>query len=160
MPKKSLLLETQDLKILAALQRDARIANADLAAQAGLSTSACWRRVRQLESAGVIRAYRAEVDPAACGLTFHAIVHVQLTRHEPANLERFIHAITRRPEVMDCYATAGDADYHLRILCADLDAYNRFLEDFLFRVPGVASARTNLVLREIKRARVLPLTQL
>jgi DNA-binding Lrp family transcriptional regulator len=150
-------LEPQDIRLLAALQRDSRLSTADLAEVAGMSASAAWRRVKRLEAEGVIRAWRAEADPRACGLTFQAIVHVQLTRHEPDTLDRFIRAMTSRDEVMDCFATTGDADYHLRVLCADIDAYNRFLEEFLFRVPGVASARTNVVLREVKRSATLPL---
>ncbi|WP_372891447.1 Lrp/AsnC family transcriptional regulator [Rhodosalinus sp.] len=150
-------LTAQDIRLLAALQRDSRLSTAELAEVAGMSPSAAWRRVKRLESAGVIRAWRAEADPRACGLGFQAIVHVQLTRHEPENLSAFIRAMETRPEVMDCFATTGEADYHLRVLCADIDAYNRFLEDFLFRVPGVSSARTNVVLREIKRSATLPL---
>jgi DNA-binding Lrp family transcriptional regulator len=122
-----------------------------------MSTSACWRRVRTLEGAGVIRRYAAIVDPAACGLGFHAIVHVQLARHEESFVEQFVAAIAGRPEVLDCFATTGEADYHLRVLCADLDAYNLFLERFLFRVPGVKSARTNLVLKEVKHETTVPL---
>lgn len=155
-----MLLETHDLKILTALQRDSTISNAELAKSVSLSTSACWRRVRTLEEAGIITAYRAEIDPGACGLAFHAIVHVQLIRHETENFSKFISTINSRPEVLDCFATAGEADYHLRILCRDLDAYNRFLETCLFRIPGVASARTNLILREIKQTRVIPLNEM
>lgn len=150
-------LEDQDIRILAALQRDARMSNAELAELVNMSPSACWRRVRLLEAEGVIRAYRAEVDPRSCGLDFHAIVHVQLTRHDPGKLADFIRAVKSRPEVMECFATTGEADYHLRVLCPDIEAYNRFLEDFLFRIPGVASVRTNVVLRELKHAAVLPI---
>jgi DNA-binding Lrp family transcriptional regulator len=149
-------LEDQDRRLLRLLQADGRISNQDLAEAAAMSTSACWRRVRMLEEAGVVRGYAAIVDPAACGLNFHAIVHVQLARHEERFVEQFAEAIARRAEVLDCFATTGEADYHLRVLCADLDAYNLFLEGFLFRLPGVQSARTNLVLREVKHAVALP----
>jgi DNA-binding Lrp family transcriptional regulator len=150
-------LGDQDRRILRILQRDGRISNQDLAEQAAMSPSACWRRVRALEEAGVILRYAAVLDPDACGLTFHAIVHVQLARHEERFVEGFVEAVSRRPEVLDCFATTGEADYHLRVLCADLEAYNAFLERFLFRVPGVESARTNLVLREVKHDLALPL---
>ncbi|MCP4008065.1 MAG: Lrp/AsnC family transcriptional regulator [Proteobacteria bacterium] len=143
-------LKTRDLKLLALLQADCRVSNADLAKKTGLSTSACWRRVRALEEAGVIERYGAVLQPARLGLSFQAIVHVQLTRHDPAAIDAFIHAVSVRHEVQECYATTGQADYHLRILCADIDAYYRFLEEFLFRLPAVRSAQTNLVLRQIK----------
>ncbi|MFW8633690.1 Lrp/AsnC family transcriptional regulator [Cribrihabitans pelagius] len=143
-------LDDRDRRILALLQEDCRITNAELAEAAGMSPSALWRRVRALEDAGVIRRYSAVVDPAELGLQFHAIVHVHLTRHDPDKLVEFIRAVENSPLVQDCYATTGQADYHLRVLAPDLEAYNRFLEGFLFRLPAVASAQTNVVLRSIK----------
>jgi DNA-binding Lrp family transcriptional regulator len=145
-------LDDRDARILTQLQSDCRMSNADLADAVGMSPSALWRRVRALEDAGVIERYGAVVNPVRMGLGFQAIVHVHLTRHEQDRLAEFIRAVERRPEVQECYATTGQADYHLRVLCRDLDAYNRFLEDFLFRLPAVASAQTNLVLRTIKRS--------
>lgn len=145
-------LDDRDLRILTALQRDCRLPNAELAAEAGMSASACWRRVRALEKAGVIRAYTARVDQNAVGLGFEAIVHVQLTRHNPANMAEFIRAVEASADVQECYATTGQADYHLRVLCRDVAAYNRFLEEFLFRLSAVSSAQTNMVLRTVKRA--------
>ncbi len=149
-------LKDTDRRILRRLQRDGRMSNQDLADATAMSTSACWRRVRALEETGAIRGYVALADPAACGLTFHAIVHVQLARHDEGLVERFVREIREREEVLDCFATTGEADYHLRVLCADLAAYNAFLETFLFRLPGVESARTNLVLREVKQEIALP----
>ena len=148
-------LEDQDRRILEVLQKDGQIPNARLAEQVGMSPSACWRRVRALEDAGVIKGYRALVDAARAGLSFHAIVLVQLTRHNGEFLQTFINTITRRPEVLDCFATTGEADYHLRVRCQDLESYNRFLETFLFPLPGVANVRTNLVLKEIKQETAL-----
>lgn len=145
-------LDQRDLRILDLLQRDCRISNADLAAAVGMSASALWRRVRALEESGVIERYGATVSPARMGLHFEAIVHVRLRRHDPERIVEFIRAVEGRREVRECYATTGQADYHLRVLCPDLDAYNRFLEDFMFRQPAVDSAQTNVVLRTIKRA--------
>ncbi|MFK7755137.1 MAG: Lrp/AsnC family transcriptional regulator [Sedimentitalea sp.] len=140
----------QDQAILLELQRDSRQSNADLAARLGLSASALWRRIRALEDAGVISGYGAKVDPARMGLGFRAIVHVHLTRHDRDQLAAFLRVIAHCPQVQDCYATTGQADYHLHVLCADLDAYNHFLEEVLFASPAVASAQTNVVLRAIK----------
>ncbi|GAB4272407.1 MAG: Lrp/AsnC family transcriptional regulator [Pararhodobacter sp.] len=150
-------LDDRDRRILALLQRDSRISTADLAEAAGMSTSACWRRVKALEEAGVIARYGVRVDPARAGLGFQAIVHVQLIRHDQAQVAAFIRQIERRDEVLDCFATTGQADYHLRVLCRDIAAYNAFLEGFLFTLPAVQSAQTNVVLREVKQAGALPL---
>lgn len=133
------------------LQGNGRISNQELAEAAGMSASACWRRVRALEEAGVIRRYAALVDAQKAGMDFHAIVHVSLTRHDHGHVDTFIDEVTGRPEVLDCFATTGEADYHLRVVCDDLAAYNAFLEGFLFRLPGIANVRTNLVLKDIKQ---------
>lgn len=149
-------LDSRDKHILAMLQADCRISNADLAEQFGMSPSACWRKTRALEEFGAIKGYRAEVSPQVIGLTFQALVHVQLTRHNPEHLADFILAVEARSEVLECYATTGQADYHLRVLCRDITAYNTFLEGFLFRLPAVESAQTNVVLREIKHSPIIP----
>jgi DNA-binding Lrp family transcriptional regulator len=150
------LLEEPDRRIIRAMQADGRISNQELAERVGMSASACWRRVRALEEAGIIRGYAALVDPARTGLGFHAVVHVMLTRHDHRHVDTFIAEVGRRPEVLDCFATTGEADYHLRVLCRDLDAYNQFLEGFLFRLPGIANVRTNLVLKGIKQDSPIP----
>lgn len=139
-----------DQRLIAALREDARISNTDLAARMGLSASSCWRRVRALEERGAIRRYTVDVDDAAMGLGFKAIVHVQMTRHDRGLVKDFVRMIRTKDEVRACYATTGGSDYHLHVVCPDLDAYNRFLEDFLFTIPAVASAQTQLVLRTIK----------
>lgn len=151
------MLEEQDRRILRALQDDARISNQELAERAGMSASACWRRVKALEEAGVIGRHVALVDPERAGMGFHAVVHVSLTRHDHGHVGTFIAEVRRRPEVLDCFATTGEADYHLRVVCADLAAYNLFLEGFLFRLPGIANVRTNLVLKTIKQETAIPL---
>ena len=150
-------LSDADRRILGALQRDSRISNQDLAEHAGLSASACWRRVKALEESGAIAGYPALLNAPALGLEFEAIVHVTLARHDAEQVGEFIDTVSRRPEVLDLFATAGEADYHLRVLCADKDAYNRFLEEVLFRQKGILHVRTNLVLKELKSTRALPL---
>ena len=143
-------LDSTDHRILAALQDDSRISNIDLADRVGLSPSSCWRRVKALEEGGVIRHYTVALDDAKQGLAFSAIVHVHLTRHDPEQLDAFIRAVRNRAEVRACYATTGQADYHLHVVCRDIEAYNDLLERFLFRIPAVASAQTNVILRKIK----------
>ena len=143
-------LDSKDRQLLALLEKDCRLSNAEMAQQVGMSTSACWRRIRAFEEADLIAGYGARLRPEKLGLAFHAIVHVQLTRHEPAHLKRFIEAITAREEVRMCFATTGAADYHMRVRCTDIEAYNRFLEEFLFTLPAVSSAQTNVILRDLK----------
>jgi DNA-binding Lrp family transcriptional regulator len=150
-------LDERDKHILKMLQTDCRISNADLADAVGMSASACWRKTRSLEDTGVIDGYRADVSAQIVGLSFQAMVHVQLTRHNPEHLAGFIAAVQSRREVVECYATTGQADYQMRVLCRDIAAYNDFLENFLFRLPAVESAQTNVVLREIKRSHEVPL---
>lgn len=145
-------LDERDRSLVRALQRDSRISNADLADIAGMSVSACWRRVKALEEAGVIRRYAAVVDPERIGLGFQALTHVELMRHDPDNVASFIRAVEARREVQECWATTGQADYTMRVVVADIAAYNRFLEEFLFRQPAVRAAQTNVVLRDVKRA--------
>lgn len=149
-------LSDADRRLLRRLQADARLSNQDLAEAAGMSSSACWRRVKALEEAGVIATYATLLNAEPLGLRFSAIVHIRLERHERAHVDHFIDAVSRRAEVLECFATTGEADYHLRVVCADKDAYNRFLDDFLFRLPGLAHVRTNLILKDIKTTTQLP----
>ena len=149
-------LEPADRRILAALQRDGRLSNQALADAVGMSTSACWRRVRWLEAQGVITRYVALIDIEKAGLTFSALVLVSLSRHDASQVAGFIAAVRERPEVLDCYSVTGEADYHLRVVCRDKADYNRFLEDFIFRLPGLAHVRTQLVLKEIKSQAAVP----
>lgn len=150
-------LDDRDLTLLELLQQDCRVSNADLADRAGLSASSCWRRIRALEESGLIRRYGAQLALEKLGLGFHAIVHVQLTRHDPEKLKDFIRVIGERREVLECYATTGQADYHLRVLVEDIAAHNRFLEEVLFRIEAVAGAQTNVILKEVKRADLVAL---
>ncbi|PHR22102.1 MAG: AsnC family transcriptional regulator [Hoeflea sp.] len=143
-------IQQVDRQLLNALQEDGRISNQDLAERAAMSASACWRRVKALEEGGVIERYTALVNPEAVGLEFHAMVHVVLSRHQAGHVENFIQAVMTRPEVLDCFATTGDSDYHLRIRCRDLAAYNAFLEEFMFSLEGVSTVKTNLILRQLK----------
>lgn len=151
------MLERQDLRLLGLLQRDGRMTNQQLAEQTGMSPSACWRRVRALEEAGTIRRYAALVDRERAGFGMSAILHVSLERHEASFADDFVAKAAARAEVLDCFATTGDADFHLRVVAKDMHAYSEFLDNFVFRLPGVRHVRTNVVLKEIKTEVALPL---
>ena len=150
------MIEAKDRRILSELQRDSRLTMQELAERVGMSSSACWRRVKSLEEDGVINRYAAIVNPRKAGFGLSSIVHVSLARHEQKNVETFIREVMRHPEVLECFATSGEADFHLRVVVEDMDAYNRFLDDFIFRLPGVSQVRSNIVLKEIKADTALP----
>ena len=149
-------LDAIDRRILAVLQENARVSNVELAESAGVSASPCWRRVRELERTGVISRYVTLVDPAALGLPVSVFIQVSLEKQVESALEVFENAILQRPEVMECYLMTGDADYMLRVVVADLEAYERFLMDHLTRVPAVANIRSSFALKQVKYRTVLP----
>lgn len=150
------MLGSKDRRILNELQRDSRLTTQELADRVGMSSSATWRRVRSLEEAGVIDRYAVIVDPKKAGFGLATIVQVSLARHEQANVDQFIREVLQHPEVLECFATSGEADFHLRVVVQDIDAYNRFLDDFIFKLPGVSQVRSNIVLKEIKTDTALP----
>ena len=150
------MLSAKDRRILAELQRDSRLTTQELADKVGMSSSATWRRVKSLEEAGIIDRYAVIVDPKKAGFGFATIVQISLARHEQANVDQFVREVLRHPEVLECFATSGEADFHLRVVVEDIDAYNRFLDDFIFRLPGVSQVRSNIVLKEIKADTALP----
>jgi Lrp/AsnC family leucine-responsive transcriptional regulator len=96
------------------------------------------------------------VDREMAGFSTSAILHVSLDRHDEKFVTQFVSSIKRRPEVLECFATTGDADYHLRVVVSDMAAYNRFLDEFMFRIPGIRHVRTNVILKEIKYDVALP----
>jgi DNA-binding Lrp family transcriptional regulator len=150
------MIEAQDKRLLRHLQNDGRRSNQDLADVVGMSSSACWRRVRALEDSGIITRYTALVDREKAGFSTSAILHVSLDRHDEKFVTQFVSRVKRRPEVLECFATTGDADYHLRVVVADMVAYNRFLDEFMFKIPGIRHVRTNVILKEIKCDVALP----
>ena len=146
-----------DLRILEELQRDGRISNQRLAEVVGISTAACWRRVRALEEAGIIAGYAALLNRAGLGLDLCAFVHVTLARHVQESTTPFEEAIMVRPEVLECFATTGDADFILRVVTGSIQSLDRFLQDFLFTLPQISQVRSNIALRELKLDTALPL---
>ncbi len=155
MPKTD--IDTIDLKILARLQADARQSNTELSAAIGLSQSATLRRVRELEISGTLKGYVALVDAAALGLGVSVFVNVALERQVETALEEFESAIREWPEVMECHLMTGDADYLLRVVVADLPAYERFLFDRLTRISGIASIKSGFSLKQVTYRTALPM---
>jgi Lrp/AsnC family transcriptional regulator, leucine-responsive regulatory protein len=150
-------MDAIDFRILDALQHDARIANVDLARTVSLSPSPCLARVRALESSGVIQRYVTLLDPKKLGLTVSVLVQVTLEKQIEPALEIFEQAVCERPEVMECYLMTGDADYLLRVVVPDVPAFERFILDFLSRVPGVGNIKSSFALKQVKYQTALPL---
>ena len=146
-----------DLKILEHLQKNARLSNVELAEHVHLSQSPCLRRVRNMETSGVIKGYVALVDQNAVGLPVSVFVNVRLEKQIEQALEVFEETVKQWSEVMECYLMTGDSDYLLRVVTSDLAAYERFLMDKLTRVPGVASINSSFALKQVTYKTALPI---
>jgi DNA-binding Lrp family transcriptional regulator len=150
-------LDLTDWRLLALLQQDARITNVELASKVGLSPSPCLNRVRALEEAGYISRYVTLLDPQRVGLKVSVFIQVTLEKQIEPVLEVFEKAIRGRPEVMECYLMTGEADYLLRVVVPDLQALERFILQFLSRVPGVGNIKSSFSLKQVKYQTALPL---
>ena len=150
-------IDAIDWKILDRLQDNARLSNVELAQAVGLSPSPCLARVRRLEEGGLIRGHVTLLDPLKLGLTVSVLVQVTLEKQIEPALEAFEKAIRARPEVMECYLMTGDADYLLRVVVPDVQAFEGFILGFLSRVPGVGNIKSSFALKQVKYQTALPL---
>ncbi len=139
-----------DEKLLRSLQRNARATSFELADAIGLSPSSCQRRQRELEQRGIVRGYRAEIDPAALGQAFTVFAAVRLQRHERGEVQAFQKAVVQLPEVLEAHHIAGAFDYLLRIAVADLASYETFHADRLTALPGLANITSYVVMSRLK----------
>lgn len=151
-------LDRHDRQILRLLQENSRLTNQELADRIGLSPSPCLRRVRALEEAGVITAYRALVDPQALGLSLMALIHISMDQHTPERFAGFEAAIAGIPEVLECLLITGQAaDYQLKVVVRDMDAYQELLLQRITRIPGVTGVHSSFVLRRVVDRTALPI---
>jgi Lrp/AsnC family transcriptional regulator, leucine-responsive regulatory protein len=150
-------LDRIDSKIIAMLQSDGRITLQELADKVGLSPTPCARRLRMMEDEGIIKGYSAIIDQAKIGLPVSAFASIKLERQREEYLDRFAQTVSKWPEVVDCYLMTGQYDYLMRVVVADLAAYEAFLKTKLTRLEGVASIETSFALGQTKRSEVLPL---
>lgn len=146
-----------DRKILNALQHDGRLQNVDLAKLVGLSPSPCLRRVRALEEAGVIERYVAVLSPGKVGKGLSVFARVWLKGQDASTVDQFTAAIQEMPEVVECHLMAGDCDFLLRVVAADLEDYRQFQIKHLTRIPGVQSVKTDVPMQRVKLTSVLPI---
>ena len=143
-------IDKMDLKILSVLQVDGRMSNTELAAKVGLSASPCHARQRDLEKQKVIRGYRADIDPAALGLGFEAIVFVTLRQVDRATMEIFENRVAAHPNIVEAQRLFGSPDYLLKVIAEDLPAYQRFYDAELTSLPGVERLTSTLVMKNLK----------
>ncbi|HCY63989.1 MAG TPA: AsnC family transcriptional regulator [Oxalobacteraceae bacterium] len=143
-------LDRYDRHLLEVLQQDGRISNQDLADRINLSPSSCLRRLRTLEESGLILGYRALLDAKVLGLTLMALVHISMDRHTPERFAHFESTVAALPEVLECLLITGqDADYQLKVVVRDMDAYQELLLNKITRIEGVTGVHSSFVLRRV-----------
>ncbi|NML17690.1 Lrp/AsnC family transcriptional regulator [Azohydromonas caseinilytica] len=151
------LLDRHDVLLLNELQRDARQTVQQLAAAVGLSSTPCWKRVKEMEAAGVIRGYTALVDREKVNLQLCVLAEINLGRHQEGEVQRFEQAVAQCPQIVACWSTTGQADYVIKVLVQDIRAYEQFLHETAFRLPGVTHVRSSVVMKEVKSETRLPI---
>lgn len=146
-----------DLAILRAIQADGRLSNAKLSEKLALSETPCWRRLKRLESEGVIESYQAVLNRTKLGFGVVGFAQVTIEDHASDDPLIFEQQVANIPEILSCHNVTGNYDYLIQIVASDLDAYGAFIRDRLRKLPGVAAIHSNLSLREIKSTAALPL---
>ncbi len=150
-------LDRYDRRILEELQKDGRISNQELAERIGLSPSPCLRRVRALEESGLISGYRALLDAKKLGLDLTALIHISMDRHTPERFTNFETQIATLPEVLECLLITGqDADYQIKVVVKDMDAFQVLLLEKITRIEGVSGVHSSFVLRRVVDKTALP----
>jgi Lrp/AsnC family leucine-responsive transcriptional regulator len=150
-------LDSFDRRILDVLQRDGRISNQELAERIGLSPSPCLRRVRALEESGIITGYRAYLDANKLDLDLMALIHISMDRHTPERFENFERKIKNLPEVLECLLITGqEADYQVKVVVRDMQAYQALLLNKITRIEGVTGVHSSFVMRKVVDTTALP----
>lgn len=150
-------LDRYDRQILQLLQENGRISNQELADRIGLSPSPCLRRMRALEESGVVSGYHAVLNAKALGYTLIALIHISMDAHTPERFENFDAQIGQMPEVLECLLITGqDADYQLKVVVRDMEAFQELLLHRITRIPGVTGVHSSFVLRKVVDKTTLP----
>ena len=146
-----------DRQILQVLQEDGRISNQDLADRIGLSPSPCLRRVRALEEAGIVTGYRAQLNAKALGYSLMALIYISMDMHTPERFDNFEQEIRQISEVLECLLITGqDADYQLKVIVKDMDAFQELLLNRITRIQGVTGVHSSFVLRKVVDKTAVP----
>lgn len=150
------MLDTVDRKLLAALQKQGRMSNAELSEQVNLSPSACHRRVQRLETDGYIRNYVALLDARKLGVPTTVFVEITLQGQADEVLDAFEKSVARIPAVLECHLMAGSADYLLKVVAEDTEDFARIHRQYLARLPGVGQMQSSFALRTVCKTTALP----
>lgn len=151
-------LDRTDRRILSELQQDGSLSNLELADRIGLSPSPCSRRVKALEDSGLIRGYRALLDARKLGLDLLALISISMDRHTPERFENFESRVAECPEVLECYLITGQSsDYVVKVLVADMEAFQQFLLGTLTRIEGVSGVHSSFVMRKVVDRTAVPI---
>jgi Lrp/AsnC family leucine-responsive transcriptional regulator len=151
------LLDPTDKRILAILQEDGRRRNTELADAINMTPAPCLRRVKELEESGVIRKYVALVEPRLVGLNLTALIEVKLVSQTQPRLESFERAVSKLPNVLECFLVTGDWDYVLKVLVGDLDEYQKFLVTQLTSLRDVQNLKSTIVMKSVKQTTAIHL---
>lgn len=143
-------LDATDVKILAEIQREGRIAKTALAERVGLSATPCWMRLKRLEKAGIVAGYHARIDWRLVAPITTVIVEITLGGHRQADFDRFERAMRAEPEVVSCWSTGGGVDYVLKVVARDVEAYQRLVDGWLGREIGIQRYFTYVVTKVVK----------
>ncbi len=157
MQESRIYLDDTDTRLLAALQQNATLTAQDLGERLNLSASQAGRRRQRLESEGVIRAYRAEVAPEKVGLGVQAFIQIVMATHTEKNARDFVRLTLTQPEIVGAWTLTGEADYLLRVYCADLSALNRLVQQVLLPHPAVSRVQSQIVMERVKPDAPLPI---
>ncbi|GHU18670.1 AsnC family transcriptional regulator [Betaproteobacteria bacterium] len=150
-------IDRYDRQILELLQKEGRISNQDLADRIGLSPSPCLRRVRALEEAGVIKGYHALLDAKVLGYSLMALIYISMDVHTPERFDNFERQILGIPEILECLMITGqDADYQIKVVVKDMDAFQELLLNRITRISGVTGVHSSFVLRKVVDTTLLP----
>jgi Lrp/AsnC family transcriptional regulator of ectoine degradation len=153
-------LDSIDLRILDAVQRDGRITKLALAEKVGLSPTPCWLRLRKLEKAGVIAGYHARLSPRRLAPIANVLVELTLANHRQSDFERFERAIAAIPEIVACWSVGGGVDYIMKVMTPDIDAYQRLVDGLLDRDLGIDRYFTYIVTKTVKEETEIPVAAL
>lgn len=145
-----------DMAILRLLMQDSRKTLNEIGSEVGLSSTACWTRIKRLETEGVIRRYTVDVNPARLGYRDSVIVQLTLESHTDETLYEFGRILAEIPEVMEAYLVSGDYDYYIRLAVRDTRDYERLLRERLYKIPGIRHSKSHFVLRTMKEASLAP----
>jgi len=158
--KENTSIDSYSAKILSSLQDDGRLTVQEIGDRIGLSSTPTWKRIKELERQGVIQRYAAILNRSKVGLGNCVLAEINLSRHIKNVVNDFEKAIQDCPAIIECYSVTGQADYLIKVVTPDVASYDEFLYAVVFKLPGVSSIRSSVVLREVKSATQLPLDHL